>query len=72
MDTTIQESRNPLPESNSEHNTIYGTVFLKRKRSEATEGGDKARMRLDAINQDTSRRRSSETHTKTYVRKQLI
>ncbi|THV54160.1 hypothetical protein BGAL_0033g00330 [Botrytis galanthina] len=57
MDTTIQESRYSLPESNSEHNIYYGIVFPKRKRSKATEtGGDRARMRLDAINQDTSKR----------------
>ncbi|KAF7906701.1 hypothetical protein EAF00_000980 [Botryotinia globosa] len=55
MDNIMQESRNSLPESNLEQNRYHGLVSPKRKRSKATEaGGDRARMRLDEINQDTS------------------
>ncbi|TGO33297.1 hypothetical protein BHYA_0254g00120 [Botrytis hyacinthi] len=62
MDTTIQESRNSLPESNLEHNIYYGAVFPKRKGSKAMEAvGDRARMRLDAIIQDTSKLHPDET-----------
>ncbi|KAF7949424.1 uncharacterized protein EAE97_002933 [Botrytis byssoidea] len=57
METTMQESGNSLPESNSEQNMYYDLVFPKRKRSKATEaGGDRARMRLDEINQGTGKR----------------